>query len=304
MKRIKQNKDCGWSKSWLVLWVAIIALALAACGGGGGGGEDASGGGGGLVVVVVGGGGEEEDASGGGVPLEPVEEPVILGQAGPGDVGNHIPFTVGNVWRFQGTVTVTGLPPKNFVNTITITETRLVNGVNVTVFQDTNPSNLGVPEETFLVKDVNGIADFGNNDPTDIITPQLVPFWEIRFPLETGSSFIQVDRKGIALGDDLDGDGINDLFDISSVVKMIGFEPVTVPVGTFANCAKIEQHAEFIFIMSSDGTRIPSNTVLTLWFAPNIGWVKKMVVLSAPSLEFTETSTEELIGFEVDGQTG
>lgn len=269
----KPSRGGGWSRSWRAIGVAVVLLALPACGGGGGG-------------------------DGGQEPGE-----VVLGQPGPGDAGNHFPFSVGNVWRYQGTRVETGLPPETFVNTLTITGTRQVGDVTVTVFEDSNPDNLGAPEETFLVKDLNGIADFGNSDPTDTFTPLLIPFWEARFPLETGASFVQLSRAGLSLGEDLDEDGINDRVDLRGVVKMSGFEAVTVPAGTFAACAKFEQNIELIIILSRDNSRVTSTGVLTLWFAPNVGLVKRVEVTTIPTFAFAETVTEELIGFAVDGQT-
>lgn len=279
MRRMDQGSGWGWSRCWLLLVGVFTVLFLAACGGGGGGG------------------------GGVGVPQETAEVPVILGQSGSGDAGNHFPFTIGNVWTFQGTSVETGLPQETFVNTVTVTGPRQVGEVTATGFQESNPGNLGVPVETFLVKDANGIANLGNSDLTDTLSPQLVPFWELRFPLEPGTSFVSLDRQSIEFGDDIDGDGVTERGDLRSVVTVVGFETVTVPVGTFAGCARVERTLTLTATLSGDGSRVTLTDTATAWFAPNVGWVKRAEVISFPAGNFFETETEELVGFSVDGVT-
>lgn len=238
---------------------------------------------------------------GGGGPQTDTEVPVVLGQPGPGDAGNNFPFTVGNVWNFKGTSVGTGQPEETFFNAVTITGTRQVQGVTATVFLESNLGNLGVSEEVFLVKDANGIANFGNSDPTDTLTPQLVPFWEFRFPFQAGKSFVSLDRRGIDFGDDLDDDGINESADLRSVVAVAGFEAVTVPVGTFSDCARLERTLTVTITLSSNRAQVIATDAGTAWFAPGVGWVKRVETTTIPSLNLTETITEELVGFSVGG---
>ena len=249
----------------------------------------------GLFFTSCGGGGGD-----GGGP-QPTEVPVVLGQPGPGDAGNHFPFTVGNVWNFRGTSVGTGHPTETFSNAITITGTRQVQGVTTTIFLESNPGNLKLSSETFLVKDANGIADLGASDPTDTLTPQLVPFWEYRFPLQSGGRFVSLDRREVDFGEDLDFDGINEKLDVRSVVKLTGFEAVTVPVGTFADCARLERTITLTVTLSRNRSQVTATDVATGWFAPGVGWVKRVETISDPSQNLTETITEELAGFSVDG---
>ena len=222
----------------LLVVLFSFVLALAGCGGGGGGGGAAG------------------------------EVPVVLGQSGPGDAGSHFPFAIGNQWQFQVSGNEDGLPSQGFDTTVTITGTRVVGGQTVTVFQESNPDGSGIAEEEFFVKDLNGIANFGNNAALDTITPQLVPFWEIRFPLEAGASFVALDRKGLNFDEDLDGDAVNETFDVKVVVTTVGFESVTVPAGTFANSARVRADITLSIIFSSDGSRVPATDISTSWYAP------------------------------------
>jgi hypothetical protein len=272
MKRLEQSRCREWSRGWRLLVATVVVLAMAACGGGGGGG--------------------------GGTGFVSDEVPVNLGQPGPGDEGNHFPLAVGNSWNFQGLIETPGASPVSFLNAVTITGTRQVDGVTAFVFIESNPELEGGSEEFFLVKDLNGIANFGSSLPADPLTSQLFPYWEFRFPLQVGASFVQLDRKGLDFGEDLDEDGINEKFDFRSEVMVLGFETVTVPVGTFEGCAKLERKATFTVVFSQGGS-LPFTEEAEAWFAQNVGWVKRSSVFTLDAL--SERVTEELTGYIVDG---
>ena len=91
------------------------------------------------------------------------------------------------------------------------------------------------------------------------------------------------------------------MVDLHSVVTLVGFETVVVPVETFTNCAKIERALTMTITLSSSGTRVTATDVATAWFASNVGWVKRTEFLSFPAAALTITNTEELTGFLVDG---
>jgi len=138
--------------------------------------------------------------------------------SGTGDTKNYFPFAQGNTWRFQGTLTKTGsatpdsdyssdwilegaflktaLTPGNFFNTVKVTGTKLINGITATVWTESNTDNSGEPAEIYYQKDSEGITNYGNNDSTDTVTPQLIPYKEVTFPLQTNTSFIQINMTG------------------------------------------------------------------------------------------------------------
>jgi len=245
-----------------ILFSAFIALFVVGCGGGGGG------------------------------SAPPV--------TGPGDTGNNFPLTVGNTWIFQGTITETGTAPVSYTNTARITGTKLINGVTTTVLAQSNPGNAGRAIEQYVLKDGNGITNYGDNDPSDTITPQLIPYQEVRFPLVAGSSFDQT-KTGLNFGQDLDGDGRNETVTVNLKVVVIGFETVTVQVGSFLNCARIETTTTVTVTLSSNNATVSSIGVATSWYAPGVGLVKSNSVITAVGRRITED--EELVGFSVEGQT-
>ena len=210
---------------------------------------------------------------------------------GAGDVGNYVPLAQNNTWSFQGTDTTTGQQPISYSNTATITGTKPVGKVETTVLNQTNPLNEGTPEENYYTKDDRGLTFHGNNDSTDVVTPQLVPHLTLRFPFGTGSTFEEINKKGLNFGQDLDGDGTNEKADVVSIVTVKGFEIVLVPAGTFSNCAKVETQTTVTVIASSNGAKESVQATQTMWFAPGVGPVKLVFQIGS------QTWTEELTSF-------
>jgi len=101
---------------------------------------------------------------------------------GPGDIGDYVPLTQGNMWRYQGTKSVSGQPPLNYQNNVTVTGPKVIGLVTTTVLTESNLHGQGVAQEEYLFKDLQGLNEYGNNDPSDMLSPQLVPFQVLRFP--------------------------------------------------------------------------------------------------------------------------
>ena len=207
---------------------------------------------------------------------------------GTGDIGNYVPMAQGNTWSYQGTSTTIGQPPLPYFNTTTISGTKSINGVLAMVLIDTNFLNDGA-EENYHTKDGRGVTLHGNNDSADIVTAQLVPYLSLRFPLGTGLTFEPVKKNGLDFGQDRDGDGANEKADVVAIVMVKGFESVTVPAGTFANCARVEARATITVILSSNGAKVAGEATQTTWFAPGVGPVK--VVYQTDGQTWTEDLT-------------
>ncbi|MDH4087748.1 MAG: hypothetical protein OEV27_04530 [Nitrospira sp.] len=213
---------------------------------------------------------------------------------GPGDIGNYFPLTQGNTWQFQGTHSETGRPPIQYSNTVTVNGTKSVGSVTTTILTENNPLNSRAAEELYYLKDSRGIWNYGNNDSSNTLSPNLIPYRELLFPLNVGVTSEVVNKKGVNFGQDLDSDGKNETADVLSQVTVETFEDVTVPKGTFSNAAKVV-HKTTITVFSSAGLR-PITVVgtQTVWFAPDLGPVKRTMVLQADE-QATESVTEELV---------
>lgn len=247
----------------------------------------------GIITLLVACGG----GSGGGDSFSSNDEiPLELGLDGPGDIGNYFPLEVGNVWIFEGT---TSSGDRDYQNTISINGTKIVNGQNTLVVEETNSYGEG-SFESYLLKDLNGIANLGSSD-LDAFGTQVANYWEGRFPLVAGESFVQLDRTGLDLGEDLDSDAINETFDIRSIVTVIGFTSRTVPLGTFDDVVLIQRDVTIDLILSSDLSVVSSRALEEAYFAAGIGWVDREVSISTGGV--TERAREVLAAYVVDGQS-
>ena len=219
---------------------------------------------------------------------------------GPGDQGNYFPTAFGSTWGYQTTRKVTGKPTIVFITGRSVSGSRVVSGVTETVFYETNPSNSGIPEEDYFLKDGTGVANRGTSDSTDPITPLLVPYYEARFPLQTGHTFEQIPNTVLGISLDIDGDGRNETVKVSSTTHVAGFETVTVPAGDFANSAKIETHISTTFILTRGDSVLVTGTE-TSWLAPGIGLVKRVTAVKSRGI--SQTDAEELVSYSIEGQT-
>ncbi|MFZ4856562.1 MAG: Ig-like domain-containing protein [Desulfuromonadaceae bacterium] len=215
--------------------------------------------------------------------------------AGPGDPNNYMPFIQGSRWIFEGTDTVSGALPVKYSNSLTISGTKLVNGTTTTVLIESNPDNFGIPEDAYLVKDPNGITNYGSSDLSNTLTQQIAPYQEINSPLSSGYSYVQIHKTGLDFGEDLDSDGINETADLLSIVTVIGQNSVTVPAGTFSNCLQVNTEIQITVKASRTKTTYAFQGRDDQWYAPDIGPVKRMSVYSYPDGS-SDTTTELLTG--------
>lgn len=213
---------------------------------------------------------------------------------GPGDIGNYFPLTQGNTWQFQGTHSETGQPTTQYSNTMTVNGAKLVGTVTTTILTESNPLNSGVAEEVYYLKDSRGIWNYGNNDSSDSLSHNFIPFRELLFPLNLGVTSEIVNKKGVNFGQDLDRDGKNETADVLSQITVEAFETVTVPKGTFANAAKVVQKTTITVFPSTGLKSITGIGTQTVWFAADLGPVKRTMALQADG-QAAESGTEELV---------
>lgn len=223
---------------------------------------------------------------------------------------DYFPFDQANSWRFSGVdsgVDENNIPyTKTYANSMLITGTKLVGTVNTTVFYESNPANSGEADEIYLLKNAVGITNYGSASDAGLtgLSGQLTPYLELRFPLVAGDSFVQLDKRGLDMGMDLDGDGSNETFNARSVLTVAGFESVSVPAGSFTDCVKLVRQMNLTIILSSSGQQVSGVDSGTMWLAPGIGPVKKneSLKITISNKTVTETVTEQLTEYLVNGQ--
>lgn len=240
-----------------------------------------------LAIALLGacGGGGEESTSGSSTPSIPT--------TGPGDVQRFFQLTLGNRWGFNFSVTETGRPPTSGFEIMKATGTKTVAGYSTVVVSYTGGA------EEYYHKNNAGLFFFGDNSG-DPVLAAIVPYQVFRFPLQAGDSFVQVDKTGIDFGADLDGDGRNETLDIRSVVTVAGFETIAVPAGSFDNCARLQTNITETLTYSRNGAKVTILGVITEWYAPRIGPIKRFGTYSGNG--YTQVIEYAAASYSVDGE--
>lgn len=198
------------------------------------------------------------------------EEPVTISKS-----EEYFPDTVGSRWTYRGQISEGPLQTvelKLFTNVSTVTGTKAINGVTVTVFHDTNPGNHGA-SDSFYRRDAVGIVYYGS-EPGTPLEKHITPYQIFRFPLRVPSSFQQFDRIGVDFGNDMDRDQTDETVDTQGWSKVIGRETITVPAGTFQEAVKVEARMNMKIHLSGSRRTVTGIDVMTAWFAKGVGLVK------------------------------
>lgn len=198
------------------------------------------------------------------------EEPFTIAKS-----EEYFPDTVGSRWTYRGQISegpLQTIERKFFENVSTVSGSKTLNGVVVTVFHDTNPGNHG-DSDSFYRRDVVGIVYYGS-EPGTPLEKQITPYQIFRFPLKVPSSFQQFDRTGLDFGSDMDRDGTDETVDTQGWSKVISRDIVTVPAGTFHDAIKVEARMNMHIHLSGSKRTVSGIDVMTAWFAKGVGLVK------------------------------
>jgi hypothetical protein len=210
----------------------------------------------------------------------------------------YFPDHVGNEWVYQGTMIEGGMVQiKNedtrFTNISKVIGKEILEGVEVTVFHDTNPGNQG-PSDSYYRRDAVGIRYYGSK-PGTTLERQLVPYQIVRFPLEVPSSFEQFHRNGLDLGMDVDRDGEKETVDIVATVSVQGQETVMVPAGMYHEAIRLEAKMIMNVHLSESGESIQGTDTMTAWFARGVGLLKYIERQTIPSVRSQNERMIEVI---------
>ena len=198
------------------------------------------------------------------------EEPVTIAAS-----ADYFPDTQGSRWTYRGQMSegpLQTIESKFFTNVSTVTGTKTIKGVAVTVFHDTNPGNHG-PSDSYYRRDSVGIVYYGA-DPGTPLEKQITPYQIFRFPLKVPASIQQFDRAGLDFGMDLDRDGTDEKTDVKGWSTVLSRETIIVPAGTFADAIKVEARMTMRIHLSASRRPIAGLDVMTAWFAKGVGLVK------------------------------
>lgn len=179
-----------------------------------------------------------------------------------GDPGSttFFPLAVGNHWAFGNN------------ESVRVTGQRTVNGEPAFVVQSFEGSGPFVYETLYAV-DSQGVFELP--EATDPVSAAIGPILRMRFPVNVGDTFVQINNVTADLGDDYDGDGRTESVSYFSQVAVLGFETVSTPAGSFSGALHQRTELTETTIYSSDGHRRSVTFVFDEWFAQGVGPVRR-----------------------------
>lgn len=198
------------------------------------------------------------------------------------DAGRYFPDEVGMRWTYEGTIEEKIQQIATFTNITTVKGFKQKDGVNVIVFTESNEGNQG-PSQSYFSRNADSIVYHGG-EPTTAFEEKLVPYLVMKFPLHVGESFVQVEKKAVPFGRDLDQDGIEELAEVKAEVTVAGFETVSVPAGVFKDAFKLNGFMSIKFTLSSNNTVVELTDKTTTWFALDVGMVKSIETVAFPEI--------------------
>ncbi len=246
-----------------------LAALLSACSGGGGGGSSTPQG-----PVVTGNG--------------------LVPNTGPGDTQRYFPTATGNRWTFDTTSTAGGTVVDS-LNTTSITGTRTVLGETAQVLAQVD-SGSGQQLEQYINVRPGGLSLLGNSDTTDFITPQIVPYVELAFPVALGT-VSTVTASRLPAGKDPAGNALT--ADLTQRVVNAAFETVAVPAGTFTNALRQVTQIDGSVRDAALDLSVAFSGTDTRWLVPGVGIVKQTTVATVDG--DTSSSSGVLRGYRIDG---
>jgi hypothetical protein len=208
----------------------------------------------------------------------------------------YFPLAAGDQWLYNSTDSSTINPSLIFDVTAAVNGTKTIQGQAVTVVTRTNSSTSAAAVDQYYAATGGGITYFGTNDPADTISPQLIPYPQLLFPVATGT-VSTITGRNLPFGKDATGNPLT--LNLTQTIVNADLETVSVPAGTFANAMK---QVTTISGMALDGSQsIPVSGTDTVWFAPGVGQLKETSVVNVSGTSVT--NTYDLKGFVVNGQS-
>jgi hypothetical protein len=218
----------------------------------------------------------------------------------------YFPDEIGSMWRYVGRVrteTIERIADTVFTNEVTAIGTTNLKGETVKIFRETNQGNKG-PTDGFYRRDKTGITYYGSQ-PSTPFEQQLVPYLVLPFPLVMDGAFQQLNKKGIDMQADLDGDGFPERADVVADVRVVGHAPVTVKAGAFPDALQIEAGMTITITLTKDRRLVKSTDRITSWFVRGVGLVKYVETVEAPPVMETRGDvthiSEELESYAIKG---
>jgi hypothetical protein len=253
-----------------------FGVLLTACGGGGGGSGGGGGGGGGGGPTVTGNG--------------------FAPSTGLGDTSAYFPVGAADTWQYDYSTTDPRATSPTGVLSVSVNGSKTVQGASATVFTQSASNNPGASYDRYFGVTAGGVTDLGNTDSGDTISPLIIPYVDLLFPVQTGTISTVVGTN-LPAGKDASGNAVT--LDLTQTIANTMIETVDVPAGTYTNAMR--QVTTVNATAHDNGQSAPITGTETTWLVPGIGIVKDTT--SVMSAAQTISSDVELRTAVVNGQT-
>lgn len=141
-----------------------------------------------------------------------------------------------------------------------------------------------------------GVTLVGNTDGTDALTPLIVPYVELLFPVQVGP-VSSLSATNLPFGTDSGGKPVT--LNLTQSIANVAVESVDVPAGTFTNAMRQTTTVSATAYDSGRTSPAVSGTD-TSWLAPGVGQIKEQLSVSANGN--SRTASSELRGYTVNGR--
>lgn len=207
---------------------------------------------------------------------------------------DYYPVSTGARWAYEVTASTT---TASFVDEVAIIGTQLVSGISAWVFRESNPAGDGVATDSYYAKDARAYTYLGDSYSPDWLGSVMGSFDMMRFD-GTFSASPLLTRTNVDIGQDLDGDMINERVDVQINGIVEGYETLGIDVGSFANTARLRYTVTGTIRLSRGGT-FPFTETIRDWRAPGIGTLRQTVQMDMA--DTSESTRLELRGLLVNG---
>jgi hypothetical protein len=178
----------------------------------------------------------------------------------------------------------------------TIAGTQSTHGVNATVLRQADITGRTPTIDSYYYVSGGGVTYLGNNDATDPITPALVPYATLLFPVQLGT-VSALTATSVPAGQDRSGNPLT--IDLTQQVVNSAFESVSVPAGSFPNALRQITTRSGTVHDAALNQSTPVSETDTVWLVPGVGIVKEMTATtSGPK---TVNRAQDLRGYTVNG---
>lgn len=215
----------------------------------------------------------------------------------------YFPSEVGDSWAYVIRTTGRSSLPDVYGTVIQVTQKTGVPGDETIVFRESNVSGSGSSGETTRSRTAKRIRFLASNGAYDPLDSRIGAYDEVRFPARPGRRFVAMRDRAVGLGEDLDGDGRNEIARVTVSVVLRRAKSVSTEAGAFASCLRQDLYLDFVVTGSRTGKTVRVPARQTHWFAPGVGRVKTRTTVPIDARRRSRT-TESLRGYSVGALSG